>query len=97
MESQKLHQKLQKLPRNCIRMLKAGVFDGWACLGTANWDRLSFRINRELNVSTSHSSTVAQLHERLFELDFARSVEITEPFPERWSDHLIEVLGDYIF
>jgi len=77
--------------------VKAAVFDGWACLGTANWDRLSFRINKELNVSTSHGSTVVELHERLFEVDFARSVEITEPFPERWSDHLIEVLGDYIF
>jgi cardiolipin synthase len=77
--------------------VKAAVFDGWACLGTANWDRLSFRINKELNVSTSHSSTVDELRERLFELDFARSVELKEPFPERWSDHLIEVLGDYVF
>jgi len=77
--------------------VKAAVFDGWACLGTANWDRLSFRINKELNVSTSHGSAIVELQERLFRPDFARSVEITEPFPERWSDHLIEVLGDYIF
>jgi hypothetical protein len=33
----------------------------------------------------------------LFEADFARSVELTEPFPERWSDYLFEIVGDYIF
>jgi len=22
--------------------VKAAVFDGWACLGSANWDKLSF-------------------------------------------------------
>ena len=77
--------------------VKAAVFDGWACLGTANWDRLSFRINKELNVATSYPEAVDRLNTQLFEKDFERSVEITEPFPERWSDHLLEILGDYIF
>jgi cardiolipin synthase len=77
--------------------VKAAVFDGWACLGSANWDRLSFRINREINIATSHSEAVQQLNSRLFETDFSRSVELLEPFPERWSDHLIEMVGDYVF
>jgi phosphatidylserine/phosphatidylglycerophosphate/cardiolipin synthase-like enzyme len=77
--------------------VKAAIFDGWACLGTANWDKLSFSINKELNIATSHPDAVERLNERLFKKDFERSVEITEPFPERWSDHLIEILGDYIF
>lgn len=77
--------------------VKAALFDGWACLGTANWDRLSFRINKELNIATSHPEAVERLKTQLFEKDFERSVEITEPFPERWSDHLLEILGDYIF
>ena len=77
--------------------VKAAVFDGWACLGTANWDKLSFSINKELNIATSHPDAVERLHEQLFRKDFAQSVEITEPFPERWSDYLIEILGDYIF
>ncbi|MDH4107533.1 MAG: phosphatidylserine/phosphatidylglycerophosphate/cardiolipin synthase family protein [Gammaproteobacteria bacterium] len=77
--------------------VKAALFDGWACLGSANWDRLSFRINKELNIATSHPPAVRELEERLFERDFARSVEITEPFPERWSDYLIELVGDYVF
>ena len=77
--------------------VKAAVFDGWACLGTANWDRLSFRINKELNIATSHPEAVQRLEADLFEKDFERSIEITEPFPERWSDHLLEILGDYVF
>jgi phosphatidylserine/phosphatidylglycerophosphate/cardiolipin synthase-like enzyme len=77
--------------------IKAAVFDGWACIGSANWDRWSFRINKELNIATSEPATVEELERRLFEPDFANSVELTEPFPERWTDHLLEVVGDYIF
>ena len=76
--------------------VKAAVFDGWACLGSANWDKLSFRINKELNLATSLPAAVDELNKRLFQADFERSVELIEPFPERWSDHLIEVVADYL-
>jgi cardiolipin synthase len=76
--------------------VKAAVFDGWACLGSANWDNLSFHTNKELNLATSDRVVVDELLERLFDVDFARSVEITEPFPERWSDYLMEVVVDYL-
>lgn len=75
--------------------IKAAVFDGWACLGSANWDKLSFRTNKELNIATSHPAAVNELLERVFYTDFEKSVELTEPFPERWSDHLLEILADY--
>jgi cardiolipin synthase len=77
--------------------VKAAVFDGWACLGSANWDNWSLSINKELNLATSHPEAVDGLLERVFQPDFARSVELTEPFPERWSDALLELVGDYIF
>jgi cardiolipin synthase len=77
--------------------IKAAVFDGWVCLGSANLDRLSLRINMEINVATSDSQTAHLLIERIFAPDFARSPELTAPFPERWMDHLIETVGDYIF
>ena len=77
--------------------IKAAVFDGWACIGSANWDRWSFRINKELNIATSEPAAVGELERRLFERDFANSVELVEPFPERWTDHLLEVVGDYLF
>jgi cardiolipin synthase len=76
--------------------VKAAVFDGWACLGSANWDKLSFRVNKELNLATSHIATVEDLTKRVFEVDFAKSAEVTEPFPERWSDHLVEIVADYL-
>lgn len=77
--------------------VKAAVFDGWACLGSANWDRWSLQINKEMNIATSDEAAVAALNERLFEKDFAVSAEITEPLPVRWQDHLIERFGDYLF
>jgi len=77
--------------------IKAAVFDGWACLGSANWDKWSLAINKELNLATSDPEAVEDLIQRVFETDFARSPELTEPLPERWSDFLLEFLGDYIF
>lgn len=76
--------------------VKAAVIDGWACLGSANWDKLSFRTNKELNIATSHPEYVANLLQQVFIPDFEKSVELTEPFPERWSDRLAEVISDYL-
>jgi cardiolipin synthase len=76
--------------------VKAAVFDGWACMGSANWDKLSFRTNKELNIATSHAPYVDALLAEIFVPDFAQSVELTEPFPVRWSDHLMEVVADYL-
>ena len=76
--------------------VKAAVIDDWACLGSANWDKLSFRTNKELNIATSHPEYVENLLRQVFRPDFEQSVELTEPFPERWSDHLAEVISDYL-
>ncbi len=76
--------------------VKAAIFDGWACLGSANWDKLSFRTNKELNIATSHSEYVDELMRRVFDPDFEKSVELTEPFPERLPDHLAEIVADYL-
>ncbi len=76
--------------------IKAAVYDGWACLGSANWDKLSFRTNKELNIATSHAPYVDALLAQVFTPDFAMSPELTEPFPVRWSDHLMEIVADYL-
>jgi cardiolipin synthase A/B len=76
---------------------KAAIFDGWASVGSANLDRLSLHINKELNIATSEPVAVGALQQALFEPDFAKSGELTEPFPLRWSDHIIEMFGDYVF
>jgi phosphatidylserine/phosphatidylglycerophosphate/cardiolipin synthase-like enzyme len=76
---------------------KAAIFDGWASVGSANLDRLSLHINKELNIATSEPGAVNELMENLFEPDFQKCKELTEPFPQRWSDHIIEMFGDYVF
>jgi len=76
--------------------IKVAVVDGWACFGSANWDKLSFRSNRELNLASSHPPVVKELLERVFEKDFSAAFELIEPFPRRWSDHLSEIFADYL-
>ena len=77
--------------------VKAAIYDGWVCVGSANFDRLSLRINRELNIASSSPELAQQFVERLFEPDFLASAELTQPIPERWVDHLVEIVGDYIY
>jgi cardiolipin synthase len=77
--------------------VKAAIYDGWVCVGSANFDRLSLRINRELNIASSAPEVSRQILERLFEPDFSISPELIEPIPERWVDHLVEIIGDYIY
>ena len=76
--------------------VKAAVFDGWSCVGSANWDKLSFKTNKELNIATSHPEYTQELLDRIFIPDFEQSVELLEPFPERWSDHLMEIVADFV-
>ena len=77
--------------------IKAAIFDGWACLGSANLDQLSLRVNLETNIATSDPEAVAALKQQLFEVDFAASPEMREVFPELWDDYLWEMVGDYFF
>jgi len=77
--------------------VKAAIYDDWACVGSANFDRLSLRLNRELNIASSDPAMVSQLHQRLFEPDFLVSPELTELIPDRWVDHLVEIIGDYFY
>jgi cardiolipin synthase len=76
--------------------VKAAVYDGWACFGSANFDYLSLRVNKELNLATSHAPAVDALVAQLFQPDFVRSIELTEPLPSNWSDYLVEMLADFL-
>jgi cardiolipin synthase len=58
---------------------KAAIYDGWATLGSANYDRLSLRVNREFNIAYSHPPAVEELRRELFLKDMARSREVTAP------------------
>ncbi len=54
----------------------------WVCFESANFDRFSLRLNRELNIGSSHPEVAQQLLERLFEPDFLSSPELTERIPD---------------
>ncbi len=74
--------------------VKAAVYDGWACLGSANFDRLSLRSNQEANLATSDPETVQRLIDRLFLPDFETSKEITELHDLGWSTYFSKVIAN---
>ena len=92
------------LVRNGIRVyaypgmthVKAAIYDGWACVGTANFDKLSLHVNQELDVGYSDPAAVERLQQELFEKDFARSREITEPGASNWFDSVVKAFTDQL-
>src|SRR5690606_32656428 len=53
--------------------LKAAVYDDWVCLGSANMDTLSLRINRETNIGFSDPVAVRRFLQAVVEPDLRRS------------------------
>jgi cardiolipin synthase len=76
--------------------VKAAIFDGWACLGSANLDKLSLRVNEEMNLATSHPPTVAALMARVFDVDFAKSTEMTEPLRQNLGHRLAALIANQL-
>jgi cardiolipin synthase len=74
--------------------VKAAIFDGWACVGSANFDKLSLEINKELNLATSKPAVVNELLERVFLPDMAASTEVNEPLELTLQAHLFEIAAD---
>jgi cardiolipin synthase len=74
--------------------VKAILVDGWACVGSANFNKLSLRTNIETNVATSDPTFVKELRERLFEVDFEKSREVTQAYEVNWSDWLSSFILD---
>ena len=74
--------------------IKASVYDGWISVGSANFDKLSLEINKELNLATSDPGTVEALLDRLFIPDLLMSREITEPIEVTTSTQFAEIMVD---
>lgn len=74
--------------------VKAAVVDGWPCVGSANFNKLSLKINKELNLSTSHEAAVNELPDRVFIPELARSKEIKQKVEVTLQARLLEVLLD---
>ena len=58
--------------------VKAAVYDNWACLGSANFNKLSMFKNREINIAFYDEKMVDELIENLFMVDF----EVSDKYEE---------------
>ena len=76
--------------------IKGAVYDGWICLGSANFDQLSLRMNKELNIATSSPVAVQGFLDMIMLPDFEKSVELKEQLPKKWSDFLMETIADQL-
>jgi cardiolipin synthase len=76
--------------------VKAAICDGWACLGSANLNKMSLRVCQELDVAFSDPATVDRLKGELFDADFARSHELKQPVPANWIDSLVKAFADQL-
>ncbi|MBT8129313.1 MAG: phosphatidylserine/phosphatidylglycerophosphate/cardiolipin synthase family protein [Gammaproteobacteria bacterium] len=76
--------------------IKGAVYDGWICLGSANFDQLSLRMNKEMNIATSSPVAVQAFIDQIIQPDFEKSIELKQPLPEKWSDFLMEALADHL-
>ncbi len=93
-----------KMVRNGIRVfiypgmthVKAAIYDGWACVGSANMEKMSLRVSQELDVAFSDPDTVAQLDRQLFEPDFKRSRELKTPVDLNWADPFLKAISEQL-
>ncbi len=72
--------------------VKALLVDGWALVGSANLNHLSMRLCQEQNVASSDPGFAARLKHDLFEADFRRSYELTEPISVDWIDFIADMV-----
>ncbi|MCA9400969.1 MAG: phosphatidylserine/phosphatidylglycerophosphate/cardiolipin synthase family protein [Candidatus Omnitrophica bacterium] len=76
--------------------VKAAIYDGWLCTGSANFDRLSLKDNLELNVATSHPPAVERLKQTLFDVDFDRSTEMDGLIKTSLENFFADILADQL-
>ncbi len=76
--------------------VKGALYDGWLCLGSANFDDLSLRVNKELNIATNDPAAVDGFLTQVLLPDLENSVELKEPIPKKWSDYLMELMADHL-
>jgi cardiolipin synthase len=84
--------KVFKYPR--MTHLKAMICDEWASVGSANFDTLSMRINRELNLSFHDRSVIRELEQAVFLPDFRRSARILRNETNGLANSVAETIAD---
>ncbi|RYD21834.1 MAG: phosphatidylserine/phosphatidylglycerophosphate/cardiolipin synthase family protein, partial [Verrucomicrobiaceae bacterium] len=86
--------KVFRYPR--MTHMKVMICDDWACMGSANLDTLSLRINRELNLSFSQPEAVRKLAQKVFEPDFSKSSRVGLEETRSAAADLAEAIADQL-
>lgn len=76
--------------------VKAAVYDGWACVGSANLEKMSLRVSQEMDIAFSDPVAVEHLNQDLFDPDFKRAQELKVPVTLNWLDPLIKALANQL-
>jgi cardiolipin synthase len=77
-----------------VTHVKALAVDGvWAYTGTANFDNLSLRHNRELGLAVTAGPAIQEIEEQLFLPDFCPAWELTAPLKLSPLDYLYEFIA----
>lgn len=79
-----------------ITHLKAMICDDWASVGSANFDTLSMRINREINLVFPDRAAVRELEKNVFLPDFGKSRRILPHETEGIANSMAETLADQL-
>ena len=72
--------------------VKALLVDDWACLGSGNLNQFGLDLCQEQNVATSDPQFAATVKRDLFQADFARCYELTQPVSVEWLDSLADIV-----
>lgn len=86
--------KVYRYPK--MTHLKVMICDDWASVGSANFDTLSMRINRELNLVFPDRAAVHELENTIFLPDFRQSRRILPHETEGIANNLAETLADQL-
>jgi cardiolipin synthase len=86
--------KVYRYPK--MTHLKVMICDDWACVGSANADTLSMRINRELNLAFHDRAAVRELVNTVFLPDFRQSSRVHPQQTEGIANSMAETLVDQL-
>ncbi len=86
--------KVYRYPK--MTHMKVMICDGWGCIGSANLDTLSMRINRELNLGFSDADSLRRLEKEVFLPDFQASRRLRIEDTESAVAPLAEAIADQL-
>jgi len=75
---------------------KVMICDDWACIGSANLDNLSLRVNRELNLAFFNRAAVQELADKVLLPDFRRSSVIPLAETGPYANGFVRTIADQL-